>query len=239
MNFKVLAIFCLIVISLALIAGCSWVEQLQVWKDGDSEPQIIEQEIIDETELISDSELIEDNSQAQPLQPLPDQELQPEQNASISEPTPLPEQQTPEASQNSADNRQIVLYFASGDGENLEGEIRSIPSQEGMARATVNQLIAGPQITGLMPTIPAATILEDINIKDGVCIVDFSGELTANHPGGLKNEQLTVYSIVNTLSQFDTIEQVKILVDGLEIDSLAGHVDVSEAMAPYNDLILE
>src|SRR5947209_5168592 len=47
------------------------------------------------------------------------------------------------------------------------------------------------------------------------------------HPGGSSSELLTVYSIVNALtSNLPTITRVQILVDGKEVDSLAGHVDL-------------
>lgn len=212
MKYKVLALICLLAIGIAVLGGCGWLQGLRDWKNGG-----------DKTE--PDTVQIE-----QPLQQLPEQPGNGE-NADSNAGQELSDfpPDTP--------MREVVLYFASSDGEALEAEVRSIPRQEGIARATVNQLIAGPKADGLLPTIPAATILEDINIKDGVCIVDFSEELSANHPGGLKNEQLTVYSIVNTLSQFDSVNQVRILVDGKAVESLAGHVDVSEAMAPYESLI--
>ena len=42
---------------------------------------------------------------------------------------------------------------------------------------------------------------------------------------------LPLYSIVNTLSQFNSVDYVKILVNGRAIDSLGG-VDASTAIAP-------
>lgn len=154
---------------------------------------------------------------------------------------PLPQQGAEAEEQQPGDAqtemREIVLYFADESNSHLEQEKRSIPKTEGIARATIGELIFGPQSQGLMPTIPAATILEDINIRDGICTVDFSSELVDNHPGGAGNEELTVYSIVNTLTQFPGVEQVRILVDGKEIASIAGHVDVSEAMARNDEII--
>lgn len=211
MKYKVFAVICLLAISIAVAGGCGWLQGLRDWKNGGNKED-------------ADTVQIE-----QPLQQLPQQDGQ--ENAPNNA-----GQETAELPPNTP-MREVVLYFASADGEALEAEVRSIPRQEGIARATVNQLISGPKADGLLPTIPAATILEDINIKDGVCIVDFSEELRSDHPGGLKSEQLTVYSIVNTLSQFDSVNQVRILVDGKAVESLAGHVDVSEAMAPYDSLV--
>ncbi|MEG1537967.1 MAG: GerMN domain-containing protein, partial [Clostridiales bacterium] len=116
--------------------------------------------------------------------------------------------------------------------------VRHINSGEGVARTTIQELIAGPTSQTLYPTIPSSTILEDINItKDGLCIVDFSPELVEDHPGGSLAEQLTIYSIVNTLTQFDSVDKVRILVGGRVIESIAGHCDTTQAMARYEDII--
>ena len=58
----------------------------------------------------------------------------------------------------------------------------------------------------------------------GMAYVDFSSTISANHPGGMVNEQATVYSIVNSLTyNLPEIRQVKILVGGAEKETLAGH----------------
>jgi len=136
--------------------------------------------------------------------------------------------------------KEVVLYFADAQGQGLKPVTVSIPKVEGIARAAINQLIAGPDAsTGLLPTIPEGTLLRDINVRpDGLCIVDFSSQLTENHDGGVMGEELTVYSIVNTLTQFSSIDQVQIWVNGKEVDSIAGHMDVSEAMARNETMIL-
>lgn len=216
-------VFLLLVISMALLlSGCNLIKQVQDWKNGGEEteaplsqdPVVINQ--------IPNQDLILDETAAEPGE----QELNSEpQTPAEPEPT------------DPSDLREVVLYFANAAGDGLEAELRAIPKQEGIARATVNQLIAGPKDAALAPTIPAATILDDINIKDGVCIVDFSVELRDHYQGDMLAEQLTVYSIVNTLTQFDSIDQVKILVGGREIQSIAGHIDVSEAMARNHNII--
>ncbi len=149
----------------------------------------------------------------------------------------LPPEEQENSSQDSLEKQEIVLYFADESNSFLKPEKRQIPKTEGIARATIGELINGPKAPGLLPVIPSATILEDINIKDGICIVDFSAELKDNHPGGAANEELTVYAIVNTLTQFKGVEEVRILVDGKIISTLAGHVDVSETMARNNEII--
>ncbi len=130
----------------------------------------------------------------------------------------------------------IVLYFADADGY-LQAEQRTINKTAGIARQAIHELCQGPCNQGLGATIPDRTQLLDINIQDGLCTVNFSQELVANHSGGSGSENTTVYSIVNTLTQFSSIEQVQILVDGAIVESIAGHLDVSVPLTRDSDLI--
>ena len=50
---------------------------------------------------------------------------------------------------------------------------------------------------------------------------------------------MTIYSIVNTITQFPEIDYAKILVEGKEIETLAGHMDTSVALEPDCNLIKE
>lgn len=134
----------------------------------------------------------------------------------------------------------VLLYFGSSDGEHLVAVEKDITKVEGIARQTINALIEGPDFqSGLLPTIPAGASLLDINVKeDGLCIVDFSEELVANMPGGELNEQLTVYSIVNTLCQFPTVERVEFRVDGQKMDTLLGHINLNPAVSTNAQLVI-
>ena len=93
------------------------------------------------------------------------------------------------------------------------------------ARQILQKLLEGPHNPGLFPSIPKDTKLQEVFIDDaGVAYVDFSNPISANHPGGMMNEQATVYSIVNSLAyNLPEIRQVKILVGGAEKETLAGH----------------
>ena len=127
----------------------------------------------------------------------------------------------------------VLLWFSDSQGQRLMVEEREISRREGIARETINELVNGPSIDStLLPTIPVGTILRDINVRsDGLVIVDFSRELIANHIGGTTAETLTVYSIVNTLTQFPTVDRVQFLVEGQYVESLAGHMDLRQAIS--------
>ena len=66
----------------------------------------------------------------------------------------------------------------------------------------------------------------------GRAYVDLSHEVMAAHTGGASNELLTVYTIVDALtSNLPAISMVQILVDGKQVETLAGHVDLRRPIA--------
>jgi spore germination protein GerM len=76
--------------------------------------------------------------------------------------------------------------------------------------------------------IPEGTRLRAIYVdSDGEAFVDLSREVSTAHPGGALDELLTVYSVVNAVTtNLPAVRAVQILVDGHEVDTLAGHVDL-------------
>ena len=65
--------------------------------------------------------------------------------------------------------------------------------------------------------------------EEGICYVDLSAQFKENHPGGVQSELLTLYSLVNSLIlNIPEIQAVKILIDGYETMTLAGHIDLQE-----------
>jgi len=134
------------------------------------------------------------------------------------------------------DRTTVVLYFANEEGQ-LVAEQREIPKVVGIARETIRELILGPENGMLDPTIPAGTTLLDIDVNEGLCTVDFSKELIIGHSGGSGSEYLTVYSIVNTLTQFGTIQEVQLRVEGKIVETIAGHVGVDAPLVRDDEII--
>lgn len=131
----------------------------------------------------------------------------------------------------------IVLYFSNNEGY-LAAEKRAAPKTEGIGRVTVQELIKGPAPgSRLNPTIPRGTVLRNINIKNGLATVDFSKELKTKHGGGSTGELMTVFSIVNTLTQFPAVQKVQILIDGQKVETLAGHVDLTRPLTRDEKII--
>ena len=124
------------------------------------------------------------------------------------------------------------LYFANKDSLFLIAERRVLHHPEGpinFSRKIVEALINGPS-GGYTRTIPPDTILRAVYItQEGICYVDVSAEIKEHHPGGVQSELLTLYSLVNSLIlNIPEIKAVKILIDGNESMTLAGHIDVQD-----------
>jgi spore germination protein GerM len=123
-----------------------------------------------------------------------------------------------------------TLFFVSEDGARLVPIEREVPYGDGLleqARRIVEAEI-GPAPAPLLSALPAGTKLRAVYVSEqGVAFVDFSRELVAAHPGGSLNELLTVYSVVDALTaNLPAVRAVQLLVDGREVDTLAGHVDL-------------
>ena len=78
-------------------------------------------------------------------------------------------------------------------------------------------------------TIPAdAELLAFYILSDGTAIADFSDALSSETPSGIESEQLAVDSISRTLeNNVPTARRLKILIHGQEVETLAGHMDLT------------
>ena len=127
-------------------------------------------------------------------------------------------------------NKSVVhIYFADKNNSFLSSEERFLfhyddPAELG--KIIIESLIHGPE-GELMRTIPAGTVLRALYLtKDRTAYVDMSKEIKEKHPGGCQSELMTIYSIVNSLIlNMPEINAVKILMEGCESMTLAGHID--------------
>jgi spore germination protein GerM len=133
-----------------------------------------------------------------------------------------------------------TLYFVSEDGMTLmpvQREVPFSPNVTEQAHAIVTaQLTAAPP---LVSAIPPDTSLRGVFVTErGDAFVDLSGDVVVKHPGGSLDEIFTVYTIVDALTtNLPAIRRVQILVDGKEVDTLAGHVDLRHPLVKSLDWV--
>ncbi len=128
------------------------------------------------------------------------------------------------------DTVEATLFYISDDGMGLVGVERRLErhaAPAAQARRILEAQLAKPAPPLLTP-IPVGTRLRAVYLTErGEAFVDLSAEVTRAHSGGSLEELFTVYAIVNALTtNLPAITAVQILVNGEEVDTLAGHVDL-------------
>ena len=110
----------------------------------------------------------------------------------------------------------IKLYFADGNNRYLLTELRQvIPTEPAtVADYLIGQLIAGPREADHYAAIPEGTALLGVGVSDGLCTVNFSSAFLENFSHTESGEWMTIYSVVNTLTQLEEIDRVLILCEG-------------------------
>jgi spore germination protein GerM len=122
------------------------------------------------------------------------------------------------------------LFYIAEDGAHLTSVEREVAYGEG-AVAQAREIVAAqvaPVADPLVSAIPAGTAVRALFMTDrGDAYVDLSRDVVTGHPGGSTTELLTIYTIVDALTEnLPAVRGVQILVDGKEVDTLAGHVDL-------------
>ncbi len=122
------------------------------------------------------------------------------------------------------------MYYVSEDGLSLAGVKREVPFGESVveqARRIIEAQL-GPAPPPLASAIPDGTTLRALFLTErGDAFVDLSADVSTKHTGGSLDELFTVYTIVDALTvNLPAITRVQILVDGKEVDTIAGHVDL-------------
>lgn len=130
------------------------------------------------------------------------------------------------------DTRRIsaTLFYVAPSGDALipvEQEVPYAAAPAEQARRIVERQLAAAPV-GHVSVIPAGTTLRALFLTSrGEAYVDVSREIVTGHPGGSLSEFLTVYAIVNAITiNLPDITAVQVLVDGREVDTLVGHLDL-------------
>src|SRR6202023_223895 len=95
-------------------------------------------------------------------------------------------------------------------------------------KQVLNTLLAGPVDAELRTVPPDVVLLAFYLLPDGTAIADFSEGLATSIPSGIESEQMAVDSLTKTLeANVPQVRWLKILIHGQEVDTLAGHLDLT------------
>ena len=133
------------------------------------------------------------------------------------------------------------VFYVADEGARLTSVERDVAFGEGtaeQARQLIEAQIA-PVAEPLVSAVPPGTTLRALFVTErGEAYVDLSHDIVAGHSGGSMNELLTVSTLVDVLtSKLPAVTSVQLLVDGKEVKTLAGHVDLRRPLAKNLDWV--
>lgn len=127
----------------------------------------------------------------------------------------------------------VVLFVAHDEDGTLRPESAQIPMPSGrqqraeeLLRALLSLYLdkSSPHVLGA-----GAEIRSVFLVDPGVAVIDVNGAFADSHRSGMLVEELTVASLIHTVSaSTQGLLKVKILVDGKQRDTLAGHADLTD-----------
>ncbi len=126
----------------------------------------------------------------------------------------------------------VTLFVAHDDDGSLRAQSAQIPLPSGRqqrAEELLRSLLSlyldksSPHVLG-----SGAEVRSVFLVDPGVAVIDLNAAFADTHRSGVLVEELTIASLIHTVSaNTPGILKVKILVDGKERDTLAGHADLS------------
>jgi spore germination protein GerM len=128
---------------------------------------------------------------------------------------------------------QVTLFVAHDEDASLRAQSARIPLPSGRQQRaeellrTLVTLYLDKSSPHVLP--PGSEIRSVFLIDPGVAVIDLNSPFADSHRSGVLVEELTVTSLIHTISaNIPGILRVKILVNGQERDTLAGHADLSD-----------
>lgn len=115
---------------------------------------------------------------------------------------------------NSYERARLKLYFSSEDGTALIATNRTVAYSTNipMERLVVEQILSGPDIGEVFPTVNSETKLLSVTVKDGVCYVNLDNHFLTQTSN--VTTDVAIYSIVNSLTELKTVNKVQLSIEG-------------------------
>lgn len=152
-------------------------------------------------------------------------------------PSPTPPVETPTKPNPQSVN--LTLYYPNAEATGLISANRTVEvTDQEIIKAIFNELAVPP--SGLEKPLPQGTSLLSASVSaDGIATIDLSQEFQTNFNGGSAGEQMTLYSIVNSLTALPNVDSVQFLIAGDNHYGILGHIDTSTPLKPDEGLILK
>ncbi len=138
---------------------------------------------------------------------------------------------------NAYEKVKLTLYFSNEEGTALIPKTEEVvySSNISLEKLVMEKLLEGPGDERLKATLSPERKVNSITVKDGICYVNFDAsnmEITAN-----VTEEVSVYSIVNSLSELKNVNKVQISIDGENNRMFRENISLSNVFERNLDLV--
>ena len=165
----------------------------------------------------------------------PKPETKPEPTTEPSKPI---EKSSPVTTEKVEQSMRVKVYYPDDSGMRLVEVEREVLVDDTTDKytAAVTALLDEPEDENLTTIFPKNASIRGVKVENGMATVDFDGKGLKNFVGGSTGEEFLIGSVVDTLTNFPEVKKVKFLVDGKEIETLSGHMDLSMPLERMDSL---
>lgn len=128
----------------------------------------------------------------------------------------------------------VKLYFSDANGRQFVEETRTCTlGAAELPNFILQELLKGPEQKDALPVLPEGTNLLSVQTTKGVCTVDLSEAFCSNRPESENQARLTVFAVVQSLTQLEQITSVRFLCESEPVTDYGG-LDLSQPVQPDN-----
>ena len=149
-----------------------------------------------------------------------------------------PTENSPAKNEKTEQSMSVKVYYPDDSGLKLVEVEREILVDDSTDKytAAVETLMLEPEEENLTRIFPKNAVIRSVKVKDGLATVDLDSSLSKGFVGGSTGEEFLIGSIVDTLTNFPEVKRVKFLVDGKDVETLSGHMDLSAPLERMTSL---
>lgn len=134
--------------------------------------------------------------------------------------------------------RAVDLYFADSKAKKLVKETRTIKitDQQPIEQYLINELIKGTSSKKMKSLLSDKTVLVSVDVEENICYLNFKSNFLDDNSGTSEHEKLVIYSIVNSLTELQTISGVQFYMDGKRVEKF-GSVSIKDYIKRNESII--
>lgn len=144
--------------------------------------------------------------------------------------------QKPKDKKEQGKEMKIKVYYPDESGLRLVAVNREVEVGD-KYEAAVKAVMTPPIEKNLSKVVNNNKSLISVKVNDGEAVVNLNSSIKLGFSGGSTGEEFLIGSIVNTLTEFSEVKTVKFLIDGKDVETLSGHMDLSEPIKRMDNLL--